>query len=449
MHLRAGTLLFVLVALAAVVAACGGTGSSGAAALPQAARSRSSASSPIQHVVIVIQENRSFENFFAGYPGADAPMSGKLHTGATIQLKPITFATADVHHLYKDSQTQWDGGKNDGFDKIPVTLPPVPTYAYSYVKRSLVQPYWTIAKQYTLADRMFSTIWGASFTAHQALISGSTAISNTAALVDVPFLTSGGSTTWRCDAVKGTVTSLLTSTKAYETGAGPFPCLSYPTIYDSLDAAGVSWLYYDSTSGSGSGLWDAPDAIHKIYYGPDNKKVVYTKNQILTDAQAGNLPAVSWVIPDALNSDHPGIGSDTGPSWVAQVVNAIGTGPQWKQTAIIVVWDEWGGWYDNVNPPQLYYYGLGFRVPCLIVSPYARSGYVSHTQYEFGSILKTIEKLYGLQPIGGYADDATANDMLDSFDFKKQPGAFKPIPAKYSMEYFKQQKPSGLPVDNE
>ena len=144
-------------------------------------------------------------------------------------------------------------------------------------------------------------------------------------------------------------------------------------------------------------------------YGSEWKtNIVSPEKAVLTDASNGKLPSVAWVIPDGINSDHAGFGrSDKGPSWVAGVVNAIGQGSDWNSTAIIILWDDWGGWYDHVAPPQLDYAGLGFRVPMIVVSPYAKQGYVSSTQYEFGSVVKFVEEAFGLGSLG--TDDQRAN----------------------------------------
>jgi phospholipase C len=177
--------------------------------------------------------------------------------------------------------------------------------------------------------------------------------------------------------------------------------------------------------------------------------------QIFTDIAHHRLAAVSWVIPDAINSDHPGNGSDTGPAWVGTVVNAIGKSSYWNSTAILVVWDDWGGFYDSVPPPFLDRKGgLGFRVPMLVVSPYARQsgsgpGYISHTQYEFGSILKFIEDVWGLGQLG--TTDKRATSISDCFDFTQLPRKFVPIaiPRRYKGGYFERQAPSYKPVDTE
>jgi phospholipase C len=200
----------------------------------------------------------------------------------------------------------------------------------------------------------------------------------------------------------------------------------------------------------GGDLWNAFDAIKAVRYGPE-----WTTNQsspettVFTDIQRNTLPAVSWVIPDYQNSDHPGNATDTGPSWVAQVVNAIGESPEWDSTAIVIVWDDWGGWYDHVPPPgHQNSGGLGFRVPMIIVSPYAKVGYVSHTQYEFGSIIKFVENNWGL-PRLNTTDVRAADFTSDFFSFNGKPRPFVTIDAKYSKAYFLHQRPSNKPVDTE
>ena len=164
---------------------------------------------------------------------------------------------------------------------------------------------------------------------------------------------------------------------------------------------------------------------------------------------------MSWVIPDAQNSDHPGLSSkDTGPSWVADVVNAIGKSQYWKSTAVIVVWDDWGGFYDPVAPPFVDDQGgPGFRVAMLVVSPYVKmgtgsqGGYVSHTVYGFGSIIRFIEDTWNLGRLG--TTDESSTSISDMFDFKQAPRHFKTIPARYTEKFFLRQAPSGLPVDTE
>ena len=153
------------------------------------------------------------------------------------------------------------------------------------------------------------------------------------------------------------------------------------------------------------------------------------ETNFFADVSKGTLPAVSWVSPSDENSDHAGFGkADKGPAWVASVVNAIGGSQYWNSTAVIVLWEDWGGWYDHVPPPQLDYAGLGIRVPMIVISPYAKAGYVSHTQYEFGSVVKFVEDLWSMHRLG--TSDVRAASMDDVFDFSAKPRKFVKIPAK-------------------
>src|SRR6185437_16280910 len=162
---------------------------------------------------------------------------------------------------------------------------------------------------------------------------------------------------------------------------------------------------------------------------------------------ANRLPAVSWVIPSGQNSDHAA-GVDTGPQWVASVVNAIGKSPAWNSTAVIVVWDDWGGYFDHVAPPQLDYQGLGFRVPMLVISPYVKkTGYISHTQYEFGSILRFVEENWRLKPLG--TTDVRATSIGDIFDFRIAPRPFQPAPNALPASFFEHRASAFDPPDDE
>jgi phospholipase C len=399
---------------------------------------RATASSKIQHIVIMIQENRSFDNLFAKFPGADGATQGMLHTGQMFTLVKGSLRGKELNHMHSGFVTEYDGGKMDGFDKIGFDSngqgPPAGTYPYRYVDPFQIKPYWTMAKQYALADHMFQTQGSGSFTAHQDLIAGGTAIGPLKSLIDSP---SQGP--WGCDAPKGTVTSYITP-KGYFFNKGPFPCLTYPTLKDLLDPKGLSWKYYvpplrptPPAKESTGTLWNAFDAIHNVRYGPDWKNDVSPETLVYKDVSANQLPAVSWVVPCGKNSDHAA-GTDHGPAWVASVVNAIGKSPAWKSTVIIIVWDDWGGYYDHVAPPQLDYQGLGFRVPMIVVSPYAKKvGYISHTQYEFGSILRFVEENWGLGRLG--STDVRATSIGDMFDFSKPPRAFVPIESEHPNLY--------------
>ncbi len=389
------------------------------------------------------------DNLFNGFPGADTVSQGlgqdPNNPGKQIVIKlkrmPLQMKLSP-HNGYAQFETSYDGGKMDGFNTITVENNPG-AYVYQYANPSDVQPYWNLAKQYVLADHTFSTQGSGSFTAHQDLIAGGTKINATQALIDFP-----SQQPWGCDAPSGTTTALITTKRVYLPTAGPFPCLGYKTLRDLLDAKSVSWKYYVPPIGSGfdGNIWNAFDAIAAVRHGSEWKTNVVATTNLLPDISNGKLPSVTWVCPDFANSDHPGSHPDMGPSWVAQVVNTIGKSQYWNTTAIVVVWDDWGGLYDHVAPQQIDYQGLGIRVPMLIVSPYAKKGYVSHTQYEFGSLVKFIEATWSLGSLG--TTDARANGIDDSFNFQQNPRPFSPIPAKFSRSYFLQQHPSNHSLDD-
>jgi phospholipase C len=456
---RLGALVLLLLAgTAACAGGAGGTGSTGSVpfARPLAtgtsgsgSGSNSSSNSPIKHIIIVVQENRSFDNLFATFPGADGTTTGVNYNGATVPLveRPL-MSPLDLNNSHLGFETDYDNGKMDGWYLVDVNGKRC-TCAYQYVKPADIRPYWTMAKQYVLADHLFQTQSSGSFTAHQDLIRGNTALNSYESLIDFPT-----SEPWGCDDLPGTVTTLITNTEQYLQNQGPFPCLTYSTIRDLLDAKNVSWKYYSPlVTAHGGDVWDAFDSIKAVRYSSEwGTNVSFPETNVLRDIHHHRLPSVAWVVPDGQNSDHPDqeawhIHLDTGPSWVAQIVNAVGTSKYWKSTAIVITWDDWGGWYDHVPPPQIRYDGLGFRVPMIVVSPYAKAGYISHTQYEFGSILKFVENTFALGRLG--TTDVTATSIGDVFDFSQKPRPFETIPAKYSEEFFLHQKPSNEPVDDE
>lgn len=403
----------------------------------------------IKHVVIVVQENRSFDNIFAGFPAADSQRYGYLHTGTKVNLQPIPFQQKYIEHLYINAVTDIDNGKMDGFDLNGTVSGTIGTYAYSYLERSAVAPYWTLAKRYVLADHMFPTMLGPSFTAHLTLIAGTADLTPTLSEVNVP-----NGVPWGCDAPSGTGTSTLNSNRLLESDTSYPPCFTqFRTMADTLDAAKVSWRYYaPALNQYGGNTWSSFDAIKDVRYSSDwPSKVVNPPTRILTDVAKGRLRKVSWVIPDANWSDHPDIGTPYGPSWVSAIVNTIGNSKEWKSTAIIVVWDDWGGFFDHVPPPQLDFRGLGIRVPCLIISPYVVS-HVDHTSYEFGSILGFVEQVFGLPTLGPEAEgytDGRSRSLLDSFDFTRGPRTYKPVSAPYPPSFFLNQAPSLRPPDTE
>ncbi len=361
----------------------------------------------IRHVVIMMQENRSFDNIFAGFPGADTSLSGACEKApwcktGTIDLHPVTLETTgrfgqgkDIDHTHHSFQIECNVDssgicRNDGFDKIRFGEtgigPPAKDYPYAYVERSETKAYWDFASRYALADHMFFTDTASSFIAHQIILTGSVALGPKESLTDQP-----DGMPWGCDAIPGTTTPILRSDgKVFENG--PFPCFDYKyiggkSIADLLDAATVSWKYYVAPEdGDFSGqIWDGFDAIAQVrckaFTPPANCRgegadwkthMSFPNTAFFTDLKNRSLPSVSWLIPTLAASDHPDSGCNLGPHWVTKVVDAVGHSNYWDSTAIILLWDDWGGWYDNVPPRQINYTSLGFRVPMIVISPWAR-----------------------------------------------------------------------------
>ena len=415
-------------------------------------------SQKLTHIVVLLQENRSFNTLFMDFPGADTAESGPCKPlkwahwckGVPVKLTQVTLESSgvpgrgdDIGHEHSDFQLECDRDATgtcamDGFDLIRSNVNGSGTFAknypYSFVKRSEIAAYWDFAKRYALADHMFFSDTAASFIAHQEIIAGTVRLNDQESLTDQP-----DGPIWGCDGVPNTQTPILRRDGREFKPSGsshlPFPCFTeYSTMADVLDAKSVSWKYYvNSLNGSNPDpsafTWNGFDAIKHVRYGHDWKNVTSPNTKIFGDIAHGTLPSVSWLIPQLGDSDHPASGCNGGPWWVTKVVNAIGASPYWKNTAIVILWDDWGGWYDNVPPRHLNYTSLGFRVPMIVISPYAKPGYVSHKEYQFGSVLKLMEQTFGLGSLG--TTDATSQSMTDVFDFTQTPAAYarEPLPS--------------------
>jgi phospholipase C len=432
-----------------------------------------SGSTPIQHIVVIVQENRTFNDFFATFPGGTGSTFGyELIKGKKKRINLTETPLAgqrSFNHSYPGFATACDysyssGCRMDGFNLVtyPKNGRLERTAPYEYVNPADIGPYWSMAEQYGLANAMFTTQGSASFTGHQDLIRGGTFIDKNDSLIDNPPYGGGA---WGCDSGPGTATSLITTQLHLEQAGGPFPCTSdfpyygsgaYKTLRDLLDAKSDSWKYYTPELNTNGGIWDAFDVIAPVRYGPEwGTNVTWPETNVFNDISNGALPTLSWVIPSGHNSDHPNNGSDTGPSWVASIVNAIGQSYYWNSTAIIVVWDDWGGFYDPVTPPfpRDNQGGPGFRVPMLVISPYSKigsgsqGGYISNTVYGFGSIVRFIEDTFNLGRLG--TTDGTSNSMVDMFNFYQSPRPFQQIGSKYSRAYLLHQRPSYRAVDTE
>jgi phospholipase C len=486
-----------------------------------------------QHIIIVFQENRTPDNLFGGnislLPGAD------LQTGPKSPGSWCLGACFDPNHGHTPWETMWNynnqgwqggiGACYEGYADTcfiftpfstcngQVVNPPLPdcvqqTYVDYNYDGGVVQPYFEIAQNYGFGNYMFATNEGGSFPAHQFILSGTSAPSGTINGLDYHFFASENPThqTDTGCAGSGSDSVLVIDTTGNEHNYPPVkPCFdhnSLPTLLDNAVPNPISWKYY--TSGE-KGIWTAPNAIQELCLplvpqgsklecgNPDwINKVVLDPGQVLVDLGMGTipqrcaLPQVSWVIPNGDRSDHPGFQAtensstdiEGGPAWVADIVNAVGTTtctdngtPYWQDTAIFIAWDDWGGWWDHINPATVPGIGVynncqswgcgytwGFRVPLLVVSAYTgiyKNGtyypYISgdtRTQgmtfpyiHDFGSILGFIENNFGLG-IGNinkvnnypfddyYAPDAQGGN-IPLADFFNQIPINKPRPFVY------------------
>ena len=420
-------------------------------------------------MVVIFQENRTPDNLFQDQTlvsrGADIQKYGVNSLGQKVVLTATTLGTDyDLSHAHKAFLDMYDAGKMDGADKIPVhcdknappSCPP-PNPWFQYVNPSDVAPYFQLAETYTFGDRMFQTNQGPSFPAHQYIIAGTSEPSAGSNLL-VAENPVGGSNSFLyagCIAPAEEKVSLIDPSGSEAQTI--YPCLDHRTLTDSLNAAKLSWRYYAPSAGV---IWNAPNAIRHMCVpnatppnatactGSDwTNNVVLQQTQVLTDIQNGRLAAVSWVIPDGQASDHAGGNEGSGPSWVASVVNAIGNSQYWSNTVIFITWDDWGGWYDHVAPPIKNSYEYGFRVPLIVVSPYAKAAYISHVTHHFGSILKYVEETFSLSSLG-YAD-ADADDFSDCFDYNQTPLAFHTIAAPMDAQHFLEDTTPPTAPDND
>jgi phospholipase C len=477
---------------------------------------------PIKHVIVVDQENRTTDNLFGSnspsnqyyLPGLVFATSGQAYT--TTNGKKTTFTVQSValplpstvgspgsidaddydpghsHTLWGvacDAPVITDPSSScamDGFNHVTVTCAkgvtgcPGPTYPnYAYVQYKDVAPYFQIASQYGYANYMFQTNQGPSFPAHQFIFGGTSQAGNgpepnwfVAENIPTKYSING------CAAIAGTIVALVNpATQDEKTSV--FPCFNHATMADVFAAAKpkITWTYY--TVGNSS-LLTGPNTIQAIcavkggkcagpYWtkGASNGYVDIKSADILTDIANCKLKQVNWVVPTALESDHPTGTDGSGPSWVASIVNAVGNQPKcangetyWNDTVILITWDDWGGWYDHVVPPALSSkaplgassYVYGFRVPLLVVSAYTPAGTVSNVMgLDFGAMLKFIEEIFnvGVIPPGDYADSYANDDLGEFFNFSSPPRAFQSISAPLKKEVFLDPKRPVGPPDND
>jgi phospholipase C len=353
---------------------------------------------PIEHVVLIVKENHTFDNLFATYPGADGATTARC--GA--KTEPLGITPMIRHGLANTAGAAVaavNGGKMNRFCRGAGAIQHGRDISDSHYTPAAVAPYMTYAEHYGLADHFFSTVMGPSFPNHLATVGAfANVISNPRR-----------SANWGCDAPASIRVEVFDHGRYSHTR----PCFNMDTIVDEANAAGVSWRYYSPGSNQRAYVWSSLDAIRHIRYGAQWPTNVLPATQFVVDARNGALPAISWLIPPFWESEHPPANECEGIDWTVQQIDAVMQSQDWANTVVIVVWDDYGGFYDHVAPPHEGKYHLGPRVPMLVISPFAVQG-VDHGVYDFRSILTFIENVFGLSHQAKFHRATPITSMVDT-----------------------------------
>jgi phospholipase C len=383
----------------------------------------------IEHIVFIVKENRTFDHLFGGFPGADGVTWGQTCDGDRVPLRPAGDRVPEIDHGFVEGLVAINGGGMDCFDHLGGGED---LQSYLTYDREGIPNYWALAEHFTLADRFFSSIYGPTGVEHMWVIA-----SQSDRFVDMERQGQYGTgePRERCLDPAERAYSFKVLTEKQEDEAfrleeipaivpltsrywtERWPCSDIKILPDLLEARDISWKYYQG----GHSQMKVMDGIEHVRFGPMWEKVV-DNEEFLPDLEKAELPQVSWLIPpDGLN-DHPRGGRASmceGENWTVEILNALQESPYWEETAVVLTWDDFGGFYDHVAPPHVDLYGLGPRVPAIVISPWARPGYIDGRTYEFSSVLKFIETVFALPSLT--ERDRRASDMLGAFDFHQRP----------------------------
>jgi phospholipase C len=385
---------------------------------------------PVDHVVVIVKENHTFDNYFGSFPGAEGTSSALTSTGTVHVGRPPLLLTRDLCHSHDCALADYNGGNMDHWD-LGDPKNASDQLAFAQYGEQDIPNYWLLARTYALADHFFASMLGPSFPGHMFALAAQTgwALGN-------PSQT----TPWGCDDATGSTIDVLDPTTCQVKQV--FPCFKFPTVPDLLPQ-GVSWKFYGTRLPPIVGeTWSMFDAIDQIRNTPAWSAHIVDESQFDADAMNGTLPNVTWLVPQDQNSEHPPFNVCSGENWTIGHLNAVMQGPLWGRVAILLTYDDFGGWYDHVPPPKQYFpssacdktrpYGLGFRLPAIFISPYAKPGYVMHEVAHQASIAKLIEALFALPSLSSMdpaaQDGPDTSDLLDAFDFGQPPRP--PIPLK-------------------
>lgn len=370
-----------------------------------------SAASVISHIVIIDKENRSFDQYFGTFPGADGATSGQLSNGQVVRLGHTPdHLFVDISHSGVAARKAVDGGLMNGFNALPGAFQNGQDVAMSQMRQSDLPNYWRLAQRYTLADHFFSTVNGPSFPNHLVTIAAQSDNTDDNPRDNTRYA-------WGCDSGPyARVDQINPITGAHRLVK---PCFNMLTLPDELTARHISWKYYSPPRFKSGYIWNSLDAIRHIRYSALWSQSVASDSAFLSDVEHNRLPSVSWLVTKELYSEHPPHSTCAGENWTVSMLDAIMRSREWAHTAVFLTWDDFGGFYDHVAPPRYNLLALGPRVPTLVISPYARAHYIDHTTYDFTSILKFIEDRFGLRPLTSY--DRRSASIANSFDFEQTP----------------------------
>jgi phospholipase C len=370
---------------------------------------------PIKHVVIIVKENHSFDNMFGLFPGANgATRAREGNRWVPMSATPDPLPGDLAHDTYQ-ALAAMNHGKMNLFYKEKWGIFKGVDMADSEYHQSQIPDYWAYAQTYGLADDFFSYVLGDSFPNHLAIMTGS----NLGVVSDPLPNQKPPNIRWGCDSpAKDRVTVSRNGKTSKEV-----PCFTAKSLVDEANAAGVSWKYYAAPKGYFGYIWSTLDAFKDVRYSKQWTTNIATPLDFDKDVAAGTLPAISWITPDLAYSDHPPESICTGQNWTVSRINAIMRSPLWKSTVVVLLWDDFGGFYDHVVPPKNNaWYSYGPRVPAIVISPYSKPG-VYHGQLSFDSIDKYVETQFHLPHLMPY--DRSVGSIGSMLDYQQTP--LKPL----------------------
>ncbi len=369
---------------------------------------------PIKRVIYVMLENRSFNNLFGKFPGVTGTTTG-VEYGSEKPLIPCPdWLPGDLPHDRAAYLNCVNGGTLDGFGTGIYGS----TYAYTQFDEPQIPNYWLWAKEYAISDKFFASAAGPSYGNHYYFIAGqSGGVIDNPENIETRVDGDKKYKSWGCDAIGDDVFVFVKDDQGNLTKHGT--CFTFKTVGEQLSEIGVDWAYYSAVPGQVGYFWNAYNGIANVFHTDMWHEHVRPVDRLVQDIEAGTLPPVTWVTPRFELSDHPPFSTGHSHNWITDIVNAVMRSPEWEHTAIFLTWDEWGGFYDPVLPPEVDPVGLGIRVPLLTISPYTRRGVIDDELGEFSTPLRFIADNWGLD----YLTPRIANthNFEHVFDFSKKP----------------------------